>query len=193
MQVWTRDMEKRLQDRVQTVLSNPLYYKIMQRFGAQAFRRSSIFHGLDEFLSANNVRGRTCFEIGSWNGLTAITLSRYFHRVVSVDIVHNQLKHEIVKHLGIETIRFIDIKDNAEKARVAGEWDFEFAYVDGDHAADTGDDWNLVKDCGRVLFHECWPIQPPVWKLVHSLPADEVVMNGDGLALWTGSPADSVS
>lgn len=184
MQVWTSEMEKRCQARVLTLLSNPMLYKVMQRFGVEVFRRSSIFHGLDEFLSANNVRGKVCFEIGSWNGLTAVVLSRYFERVVSVDIVHNELKHEIVKHLGIKTIRFLDIEDNKDKAKVAKQWGFDFAYLDGDHAADTEDDWDLVKDCGRVLFHECWRQQPPVWDLVMGLPKKQVVMNGDGLALW---------
>lgn len=184
MQVFTEEMEKRVNSRVMTVLANPLYYKVMQRFGHQVFRRSSIFNGLDEFLSANGVRGKTCFEIGSWNGMTAITLSRYFERVISVDIVHNELKHEIVDYLKVKNIRFLDIADNADKAKVAKEWGFDFAYLDGDHAADTDDDFALVERCGRVLFHECWRQQPPVWNLVQSLPPDEVVVNGDGLALW---------
>ena len=189
MQVWTREMEKRCQDRVQTVLCNPMLYKVMQRFGAGVFRRSSIFHGLDEFLSANNVRGKVCFEIGSWNGMTAVVLSRYFERVISVDIVDNDLKREIVDHLKIDSIRFLHVKDNADKAKIAGHYKFDFAYLDGDHAADTQTDWDLVKDCGRVLFHEAWRIQPPVWQLVQSLPQEQVTMNGDGLALWVDPAA----
>jgi len=38
MQSWTREMEKRLQDRVQTVLCNLLLYRVMQRFGVSVFR-----------------------------------------------------------------------------------------------------------------------------------------------------------
>lgn len=186
MRVWTREMEKIVQDRVQTVLCNRNLYSVMQRFGAQVFRRSSVFHGLDEFLSEQKVHGEICFEIGTWNGLTAVVLSQYFERVVSVDIVHNALKHEIIEHLGIRNIRCFDIKDNADKRKVLREFcpDHDFAYMDGNHADDTMEDWKLVNGCGRVLFHEMWPFQPPVWQLVHSLPADQVALNGDGLALW---------
>lgn len=192
MHVWTPEMEKRCQSRVITLLSNPTLYRVMQRFGIEVFRRSSIFMGLDEFLSANNISGKVCFEIGSWNGLTAVVLSRYFERVISVDIVNNPLKHEITKYLGIDTIRFLDIKNNKDKAKVAKEWEFDFAYLDGDHAADTEDDWKLVKHCQHVLFHECWRQQPPVWNLVASLPQLQVSMNGDGLAYWDGTKPTAV-
>jgi hypothetical protein len=187
MQVWTRAMEKRLQDRVQTVLCNRNLTKVLQRFGGEVFRRSSIFHGLDEFLSERGVRGKVCFEIGTWNGLTSVVLSQYFERVISVDIAHNHLKHEIIGHLGIQNIRCFDIKDNAEKARIARKFPFDFAYMDGNHADDTASDWDLVRPCGRVLFHEVWPFQPPVWDLVRKLPSPEVATNGEGLALWEKS------
>lgn len=189
MQVWTREMEKRLGDRVQTVLSNKRLLEVHQRFGAAVFRRSSVFHGLDEFLSANDVRGKICFEIGTWNGLTAVVLSQYFDRVISVDIVHNAIKHDIIKSLGISNIRCMDIADNADKAKVAKEFDFDFAYLDGNHTDDTQSDFDLVKNCGRVLFHEAWSFQKPVWDLVRSFPKDQVSFNGDGLALWDSTKA----
>lgn len=184
MQSWSREMEKRCQDRVHAAMCDPVLYRVQERFGGHVFRRSSVHHGVDEFLSASNVSGKVCFEIGSWNGLTAVVLSRYFERVISVDIAHNDIKHEIVDYLGIKNIRFLDIADNADKAKVAREWKFDFAYLDGDHAADTEDDWNLVRHCRRVLFHEAWRIQKPVYDLVRSLPQDQVTWNGDGLALW---------
>lgn len=184
LRVWTREMEKVVQDRVQTVLCNRSLYRVMQRFGAQVFRRSSVFHGLDEFLSEQKVQGECCFEIGTWNGLTSVVLSQYFSRVITVDIEHNALKHDIIDHLGIKNVRCFDIKDNDDKVKVAREFAFDFAYMDGNHAKDTASDWDLVKGCRQVLFHEVWPFQKPVWKLVHSLPASNVVFNGEGLALW---------
>lgn len=181
---WTSDLEKRLCQRVQIVLSDPRMYDILQTFGAEVFRRSSVFHGLDSFLSANDIRGGNCFEIGTWNGLTAIVLSRYFDRVITVDIVNNPLKERIIKHLGIDNIRCMNIQDNADKAEVIKQYSFDFAYMDGDHAHDTETDFELVKGCGRVLFHEVWPFQKQVWSLVRSLPPNEVAENGEGLALW---------
>lgn len=181
---WPKDWEKKLGRMVQIVLGDPQLLALHQKFGAEVFRRSSVFHELQRFLDVNAVRGDTCFEIGTWNGITAVILSRYFRKVVSVDIAHNPMRHEIVKHLGIKNIEFIDIKDNVDKAQVAARTKFDFAYVDGDHANDTFSDFDLVKHCGRVMFQECLPMQPPVYDLVRSLPPDEVVYGGIGLALW---------
>lgn len=187
---WTLAMEKKLCDRVQVVLSDPRMTLVLQAFGAEVFRRSSIFHGLDAFLDESGVRGGTCFEIGTWNGLTAIVLSRYFDRVITVDIAHNAMKHEIIARLGIDNIRCFDVADNADKARIAAAHDFDFAYLDGDHAHDTEADFALVEHCGRVLFHEVWPFQKPVWSRVHRLLPSEVTFGGDGLALWRKALAD---
>lgn len=187
LQHWTREMEKQLGVRLQTVLESPLLMKVYQRFGAGVFRRSSVFHGLERILVDNGVRGSTCFEVGTWNGLTAIVLSQFFDRVVTVDIASNAIKHDIIKHCGVTNIECIDIADNQAKADVVRNLDFDFAYLDGNHAADTEEDFDLTKRCGRVLFHEAWPFQSPVWSLVHSLPPQQVVHNGSGLALWDAS------
>lgn len=187
MQFWSREIEKQVGDRVQMVLRDPCLFAAYERFGADVLRRSSVFHGLDRFMDEHGVQGRLCFEIGTWNGLTAAILSRYFDRVVTVDIAHQDLKHEVLAHLGITNVECIDIDDNAEKAKV---WkriaqDCDFAYLDGDHAHDTETDFDLVKGCGRVLFHEAWPHQRAVFELTHAiLPPDEVHVNGMGLALW---------
>lgn len=186
MQFWSQEIEKQVGVRVQTVLNNPDLLKAFERFGAEALRRSSVFHGLEQFLREQDVAGCRCFEIGTWNGLTSVVLSRFFDEVVTVDIAHNAMKHELIAHLGITNIRCIDIIDNAEKRRIAESLEFDFAYLDGNHADDTEADWNMTKKAGRVLFHEAWPFQPPVWELVYSLPRDQVTHGGMGLALWTG-------
>ncbi len=186
MQFWSAEIEKQVGDRVQIMLRDPYLLSAFERFGAEILRRSSVFHGLDRFLSDRGVRGSVCFEVGTWNGLTAAVLSRYFDRVVTVDIAHQPLKHELLAHLGITNVQCVDIRDNAHKAKVAASAEFDFAYLDGDHANDTGTDFELVKWCGRVLMHEVWPFQPAVFELAHSLPQDEVTFNGMGLALWDG-------
>jgi hypothetical protein len=183
-ELWTLAMEKQVGDRLQTIMREPLLASVWEAFGGEVFRRSSVFHGLGKFLADNEVRGKLCFEVGTWNGLTAIVLSRFFDRVVTVDIAHNRIKHDVIDHLGLKNIRCFDIKDNFDKARIAEQFPFDFAYLDGNHANDTGNDWALTRGCGRVLFHECWPIQPPVWDLVNSLPQTQVKYGGHGLALW---------
>lgn len=166
------------------VLDDPMMLTALQKFGGGIFRRSSVFHGLARFLEANKVSGNTCFEIGSWNGLTAAVLSRHFRRVVSVDIAHNAIKHDVMRELGVTNVEFIDIVDNAHKAEVANELDFDFAYLDGDHAHDTQDDFRLTEKAGRVLFHECWAHQAPVFSLVQGLDQREVVYGGICFGLW---------
>lgn len=190
IQHWTLAMEKQVGSRVSTVLGDPMLLSVFQQFGAEVFRRSSVFHGLGKFLAENNVRGECCFEIGTWNGLTAALLSRHFKQVVTVDIAHNAIKHDVLRHLGIANVECVDISSNAEKLRVLRRLKAlgtppDCTYLDGNHAEDTEDDWRLVKGFGRVIFHEVWKFQSPVWSLVQSLPKEEVHYGGCGLAMWT--------
>jgi len=167
--------------------SNPQLNAVLKRFGKTAFGRSSVCMEFESFLRQIGVRGGTCLEIGSFNGISGVVLSQFFDRVicVSVDDKPIPLKHEIVHYLGIANVDFIDVKDNAEKDRVVNGLEFDFCYQDGDHTHDTRADFELVKRCGRVLFHEYWPLQAPVWNLVNSLPADEVTRaQFDCLAYW---------
>lgn len=184
MQFWTLEMEKQVGERVQTILGDPMMRKVFEQFGVSAFRRSCVLKGLRAFLTSQAVNGKCCFEVGTWNGLTAAVLSPFFDEVVTVDIAHNGLKHEVLSFLGIKNVRCVDINNNTEKAAVAKNIDFDFAFLDGNHADDTATDFALVKRCGRVLFDEAWPFQEPVWKLVNSLPHEQMSYGGAGLALW---------
>lgn len=186
-QMWTSNMEKQVQDRVQTILTDPMLLSLHQRFGGDIFRRSSVFHGLGKFLRQQNVKGKVCFEIGTWNALTSVVLSRHFEKVVTIDIVSTKMKHKVLDHLGITNVECIDIESNADKPGVIEGREFDFAYLDGDHANDCELDWDLTKHCGRVLFQEVWPHQSPVWELVRSLPEYQMAFGGVGLALWDGS------
>lgn len=191
IQNWTLAMEKQVGARVGMVLGDPMLLSVFNRFGGRVFRRSSVFHGLAQLLADNNVKGGCCFEVGTWNGLTAAVLSRHFKHVVTVDIAHNSIKHEILRHLGITNVECIDIDSNDDKPRVLKGMGkrglvMDCAYLDGNHAEDTEEDFALVRKCNRVIFHEVWPFQSPVWGLVHSLPQDEVKHGGCGLAIWDG-------
>lgn len=157
--------------------SNPLLKRVMAEFGKMAFARSAACMEFESFLRRINAGGDTCLEIGTYQGITALVLSQFFKQVicVSVDVDKSRIiKYDIVEALDIKNIRFIDVNDNAEKRKVIEGLEFDFAFSDGDHVHDTVDDFNLVKRCGRVLLHEYWPLQPPVWNLVNSLPQDEV-------------------
>jgi len=168
--------------------SNPYMKAIMKKFGKSAFGRSSACAEFESFLKQIRAGGKCCLEIGTFYGITAVILSQFFDRVlcVSIDLDSDKMmKRKIVEHLGITNISFYDAKNNAEKAAFIHAAPFDFCYQDGDHTNDTLTDFALVRHCGRVLFHEYWPLQPSVWGLVNSLPKDEVVRaQFDCLAFW---------
>lgn len=168
-------------DRFWTLLNDRQLMMVFEKYGPAAFRRSSVLEGFEAFIKAQRFGGKTCLEIGTLKGLTAIVLSRYFGHVVTIDVVDDPLKHEIAASLGIINIDFRTVKDNDEKARIINGLDFDGAYVDGDHARDTETDFELVKRCGRVLFHEHWSAQPSVLSLVARLRG---VRTSGKLALW---------
>lgn len=181
-------------ERYSQALSNPNAYfhddqqmkAIANHFGSDIFRRSSLFDGFEESLRAWKIRGKRAVEIGSFNGITALVLARYFDEVVSLDVLPWTAKHTVQAFSGVSNVRFIDIKDNDEKAAALLGLEFDFAYQDGNHEIDTLTDFALLRKCGRVLFHEYWEQQRPVWDLVNKLRGD-----GDGkvdvrgkLAFW---------
>ena len=163
--------------------------KILKYFGPRAFKRTSICMEFEHFLKRINARGKCCLEIGSYNGISAIILSQYFDKVVCLSLDNDKsiVRDEIIEYLGIKNIRFIDLKNNRQKQRVIKKLNFDFCYSDGDHEIDAESDFNLVRHCGWVLFHEYWPLQPSVWNLVNSLPENQVTRaTHDCLACWHG-------
>lgn len=176
------DNEKLLYERFWALLNDADLMRVFKRYGPMAFRRSSVLEGFEAFIKQNGMRGECCVEIGSLKGLTAIVLARYFKRVVSIDIVEDPLRREIVDFLEVKNVEFVIVKDNAEKALRTSALKFDGAYVDGDHARDTETDFALVRRSGQVLFHEHWGAQSAVVQLVARL--QNVVTNGK-FALWT--------
>lgn len=178
-----KKVEALVNERLHHILDDKDMLSLYQTFGAGIFRRSSIFHNLNRFLIKNNIKGKTCLEIGTFHGITAVVLSRYFEHVISVDVLDSKYKQPVLDHLGIKNVEFRLVADNTAKAELVKNLKFDFAYMDGDHENDTRLDWELTKGCGTVLFHEYWQEQPPVWDLVNSLPQHEVKIAGC-LALW---------
>lgn len=171
--------------------SNVYFRRILKTFGKTAFARSSACMEFESFLECIHAGGDTCIEIGTYQGITAVILSQFFKKVVCVSVDDDPrriIKHDIVSDLGINNITFYDVKNNREKGALVASQRFDFAYVDGDHVHDTYTDFELVRRCGRVLFHEYWPLQPPVWNLVNSLPQNEIIRaQHDCFAYWKKS------
>lgn len=177
--------EKILNERLFTILGDAQLRAVVEKFGTEPFRRSSVTESFDAVVRALNFRGRRCVEIGSWMGLTAIVLARYFEEVISIDIFPTSEKHEIAAFLGVKNIRFLDVRNNIEKAKLIETLKFDAAYCDGDHAKDTFSDFALVQRCGHVLMHEVWAAQPPVMKLVRRLSDSGGVVTTKGkFGVW---------
>ncbi len=174
--------------------ANPMLQAIIRKYGKGAFGRSSAcmeFETFLQYIRAGRTDG-TCLEIGTFHGITALILSQYFEHVICVtkeDAGAKPMKHELVKFLGLKNIEFHDITDNSQKKPLVDSLQFDFCYQDGDHTNDTLTDFDLVKRCGNVLFHEYWPLQPPVWNLVNSLPQEQVQRAAiDSFAFWSTEP-----
>lgn len=168
--------------------ANPHFKAVLAKFGKTAFARSSACMEFEAFLRRIGAGGKCALEIGTYQGMSAVVLSQFFTNVVCVSVDEDPrriIKREICKYLNITNIHFYDVEDNAEKKKLIDSTRFDFCYSDGDHANDTREDFQLVKRCGRVLFHEYWPLQSAVWNLVNSLPADEVTRaEFDCFAYW---------
>lgn len=179
--------EKRFYDRFYALHHDPLLVRVYERFGIGVFRRSSVLEGFNDFARKNGFSGKRVVEIGTCHGLTAAVLSRWFGEVVTIDIEPNAKKRQIAEFLKIENVRFVDVKDNAEKATVIADLDFDAAFVDGDHARDTDSDVALVRRCGRVLLHENWAPQPAVVAAVNRLAIEGHVVTAGKWALWSAA------
>jgi predicted O-methyltransferase YrrM len=146
-----------------------------------------VLEGFEQFiLQSMGFVGDTCVEIGTYNGLTALVLARYFDRVITFDVAEQPLRKEILDYIGATNVEAVIVKNNEEKAQRIAALDFCAAYSDGDHTNDTVTDFNLLKKCGCVMFHEHWDAQQSVIQLVASLGSVGYGVSTSGkFALWT--------
>jgi len=178
--------EKNFYERFRALHSSPILLSVLERFGIEVFRRSSVLEGFEAFLEETDFRGGTCVEIGTFRGLTAAVLSKRFERVISVDVLDDPMKYEVAEFLGLNNVYFVNVRDNADKAKfISSPLEFDAAYSDGDHTNDSRSDFELLRRGGRVLFHEYWPAQPAVVSLVDSLESRGRVSRRGKFALWT--------
>lgn len=184
------DTELIIGDITHGAFSNYYMKKLLGHYGKTIFGRASVCMEFEAFLKVIKAGGKCCLEIGTFNGISAVILSQFFDKVicVSVDKIDDRKKkYDVFKFLGITNIQCFDVDTNKEKDDLIKKLEFDFCYQDGDHTRDTRSDFELVKRCKRVLFHEAWPLQAPVWNLINSLPQDEVTWaQYDALAYWHG-------
>lgn len=182
-----------------------MHDRIVALHGRHTLKRSilSIREGagvMEHFLAGRGVR--TALEIGTYRGVGAAEISQFVDRVVTVDLHHGRLeqlgeewdRHAFWRSLGIDNIVLHLVDDDAEKAEFVRGLDFDFAFIDGAHDQRVRDDFELVKRCGRVLFHDVDSRGKPeldhVYNFVMSLPRAQLERR-DIFALWTDSSLPS--
>jgi predicted O-methyltransferase YrrM len=173
--------------------------RILALHGGGVLKRSAmnIRGGAGVFQKVMEGRGiRTALEIGTYRGVSAAEMSRWCDRVVTIDLVGGKLessgerfdRRAFWKSLGVENVELVLVDDDSDKAQVIAELEFDFAFVDGAHDHTVARDFQLVKRCGRVLFHDYdrrgVPGQDHVYDFINTLPKEQIQVM-DIFALWT--------
>lgn len=178
--------------------------RIEAMYGSRVLRRSAmnIRGGAGVFERVLAGKGyRTAVEIGTYRGVSTAEIAQYVEHVVTFDLREGKLENSgetfdrraLWDALGVgHKITLILVRDNAEKAAILRGMKFDFAFVDGAHDETVRDDFDMVKKCGRVLFHDAddnrlreHKANAPnhVYDFLATLPKDQVEFI-DIFALW---------
>jgi len=173
--------------------------KIIALHGEHAFKKSAarLPGGAETFDAVLSGKGyRTVLEIGTYRGCSAALMSQYCERVITIDLRHGQLeasgqhfdRRAFWDSLDATNIDLHLVEDDDDKAALIASMEFDFAFIDGGHdAASVRRDFDLVKRCGRVLFHDYAdngrPEKDHVFQFVNSLTGGHVEVMGV-FALW---------
>lgn len=131
-------------------------------------------------------------EIGTYQGMSSCWFSTFCKHIDTIDIDDHKIKYKLWDAMNIRNkIDFHLIKSDAGKKELINSLDFDFAFVDGDHEEGVNLDFELVRKCGRVLFHDynkenAYLLEhfKHIIKLVDSLPESEVVVYNE-YAYWS--------
>lgn len=106
---------------------------------------------------------KVVLEIGTYKGVSAAIISKYCERVYTIDLAHGRLEQVKDRHdrydfwstLGIKNIDLFLAVTDMQKKRYVESLEFDFAFIDGEHTTEGVEfDFDLVRKCGRVLFHD---------------------------------------
>jgi len=178
---------------------NRVRARIVALYGESVLRKSAlnIRGGAGVFERVLSGKGyRTALEIGTYRGVAAAEMAQYCERVVTVDLAHGKLERDgetwdrgaFWAALGVDNIELRRVRDDAEKKAMVDALAFDFAFIDGAHDRTVRDDFELVKRCGCVLFHDYdargRPELDHVYDFVNTLPPRQLQVM-DIFALWT--------
>lgn len=173
--------------------------RIVEIHGADILRKSAmnIRGGAGVFERCLAGKGyRSALEIGTYRGVSAAEMAQYVDRVFTIDLKHGKLenagerfdRYALWDSLGVYNVELILVEDHIEKQTLVNSLAFDFAFIDGAHDQSVAKDFELVKRCGRVLFHDYdrrgVPGQDHVCDFVDSLPKSQIEKM-DIFAFWT--------
>jgi len=147
----------------------------------------------------NQLKINTAVEIGTFWGITAAHFAQFANRVHTFDILDHLEKYKVWYELGVGSkisfhlIKGRDMVDNTFKdfqgthtltgkekdiKTIIDSIDFDFAFIDGNHSYENVKaDFELVKRCGRILFHDIVPEFKGIYKFAKEIGIKAVFYN----------------
>lgn len=181
-------------------MSETMKGRILEKFGAVGLKRSILNLGDAEKAIAEIMAGHrynTILEIGTYKGVSAALLSQYCDQLITIDLGHGRLEETdpgwsraaLWDYLGCKNIKLVLLESPDDKTLIVENLKFDFAFIDGAHSYDgVREDFALVNQCGRVLFHDYddsgVPEKNYVYDFVNTLPEGVQVFDNI-FALWT--------
>lgn len=174
--------------------------KIVEKYGERFLKQSAIRlrDGDSRILSLiGGKHYKTIIEIGTYRGISTAFLSEYCDRIVTIDICAlpeeiREWREQLWDDLEIKNIVTHNIFQDEEKRGIIEKEEFDLAFVDGGHSVDSvRRDFEFVRHCGKVLFHDYGHIGPDggerqgndVKKFIDSLTQGKFTSN-DIFMLW---------
>jgi len=147
-------------------------------------------NNIDQLMSATNdldfrtviqvLNINTAVEIGTYHGSSAAYIAQFASKVHCFDIEDFPEKYKIWQDCEvINKIEFHLIKDKEEIKQILSTIKFDFAFIDNGHSyEECKADFELVKQCGRVLFHDVvHHLFPGVRKFTDELGNVKILLN----------------
>jgi hypothetical protein len=174
--------------------------RVLAHFGARHIRGSAvgfapdgkfITRSYEPFLRSvfSQIESKRSVEIGTLFGVTTALLAHYAEEVVTIDMYYQQMFSYLTHFFGVAgKIRSIIIDCNEAKKEFLDQIDFDFAFIDAEHTYDgVKFDFECVKKCGRVLFHDYGlRNHPGVTEFINELPGKELYVK-EPFAYWEKS------
>lgn len=174
--------------------------RILSMFGPSALKRSALNIRDGEAVFKEILGGgqyRSVLEIGTYKGASAACMAQFCDRVTTIDLHHGRLeqlgeswdRRAFWDALGVDNINLLLVSGDAEKADLVRSLDFDLAFIDGAHDETVRVDFDLVKRCGTVLFHDYdrrgTKAKDQVADFIDTLPKTQIRTYDGIFALWT--------